>query len=405
MSKYEILPFKGSEYAFVAHDEMGPMLIGNKQTMDLYNELIAEDGKKGLQKLGEPWESMPDVKVYHKSGKDDWGTPQKLYDLLNAEFGPFDLDVCASDVNAKAPIWLSPAQDALKTDWFGRTFMNPPYSRVGEFITQQCLQVQEGNVEVSVALVAARTDTKWFQMASMFASEIRFLKGRLKFEIYAKNVADADAADVATWAGLQETNYNSLTGVMTYTSDPAPFPSAVLIFDRSKTQRKVRFWDWQAGVETEYAFEMPVLALKGMESLPPELKNVLTGLEGLLGKYDAEKMIEQQKKEALQYAKAKAASIMEKLATNPYFNPQEAAKYLNDHPQKTVEDLVKFYDAKKLLEVQKTMLYGGGVGGGKTQKEKEKVVQELLMKGKEQDLLALIKSDPVKWLGEMTLQK
>ena len=34
-------------------------------------------------------------KVHFSTGKDDWGTPQDLFDALNKEFG-FTLDPCAA---------------------------------------------------------------------------------------------------------------------------------------------------------------------------------------------------------------------------------------------------------------------------------------------------------------------
>ena len=39
-------------------------------------------------------------KVLMSTGKDDWGTPQAIYDTLNKEFG-FTLDACADETNYK----------------------------------------------------------------------------------------------------------------------------------------------------------------------------------------------------------------------------------------------------------------------------------------------------------------
>lgn len=39
-------------------------------------------------------------KVHFSTGKDDWGTPQDLFDALNKEFN-FTLDPCADDNNHK----------------------------------------------------------------------------------------------------------------------------------------------------------------------------------------------------------------------------------------------------------------------------------------------------------------
>lgn len=44
---------------------------------------------------------MSKHKVHFSSASDDWATPQKIFDELNAKYGPFELDVCASHDNAK----------------------------------------------------------------------------------------------------------------------------------------------------------------------------------------------------------------------------------------------------------------------------------------------------------------
>ena len=64
--------------------------------------------------------------VHFMSNKDDWETPQDLFDKLNAEFN-FDIDVCASKENAKCERYYSEEDDALSKEWKGYCFMNPPY--------------------------------------------------------------------------------------------------------------------------------------------------------------------------------------------------------------------------------------------------------------------------------------
>lgn len=68
-------------------------------------------------------------KVHFSTGKDDWGTPQDLFDALNKEFG-FTLDPCADDSNHKCEKYYTKEQDGLAQSWEGETvFCNPPYSR------------------------------------------------------------------------------------------------------------------------------------------------------------------------------------------------------------------------------------------------------------------------------------
>lgn len=106
-----------------------------------------------------------------KAGKSaEWPTPPALYALLDAEFR-FSLDPCP----------YGGSEDGLSTlfkPWDGqRVFCNPPYGpRIGRWLSR----AQEA--ELAVFLIPARTDTRWFHDWVMpFATEIRFIRGRLKF--------------------------------------------------------------------------------------------------------------------------------------------------------------------------------------------------------------------------------
>lgn len=136
------------------------------------------------------------------SAKADWTTPRWLFDRLNAEFC-FTLDAAASPENALCARYYTEAEDALRQPWVGRVFVNPPYSKaVGLWVGHGWTECyDEAHAEVVVMLVAARTDTVWWHRYAMRGAEIRFIQGRLRF------------------GG---------------SSNPAPFPSAVLVFDRRK---------------------------------------------------------------------------------------------------------------------------------------------------------------------------
>lgn len=104
------------------------------------------------------------------SASDRWQTPQAVYDALNAEFG-FNFDPCPLDGDGDG---LSP----LFCSWKGkRVFCNPPYGpKLGDWLKRG------PEAEIAVFLIPARTDTRWFhELVLPFASEIRFLRGRLKF--------------------------------------------------------------------------------------------------------------------------------------------------------------------------------------------------------------------------------
>ena len=64
--------------------------------------------------------------------------------------------------------------------WRGRVFCNPPYSRIVEFLKKGLFHLANGDCEILVYLIPARTDTAWFHDYCT-KGEIRFLRGRLKF--------------------------------------------------------------------------------------------------------------------------------------------------------------------------------------------------------------------------------
>lgn len=112
----------------------------------------------------------------YSSNRDDWETPQFLFDKLNQEFN-FNMDVAASENNAKCPIFYSKENDGLKKPWYGVCWCNPPYGReIGKWVKKAA----ESRATV-VMLLPARTDTRWFHEYILGKAEIRYIRGRVKF--------------------------------------------------------------------------------------------------------------------------------------------------------------------------------------------------------------------------------
>lgn len=114
------------------------------------------------------------------SNSDEWSTPQDLFDELDAEFG-FDLDPCASADNHKCRSYFTIADDGLKHSWGGYSvFCNPPYSQIAKWVEKCYREGTKDNTTV-VLLIPSRTDTRYFHDFIYQRSEIRFVKGRLRF--------------------------------------------------------------------------------------------------------------------------------------------------------------------------------------------------------------------------------
>jgi len=110
-----------------------------------------------------------------------WATPQDFYDKLDRLYGPFTLDPCANAENAKTANYFTEADDGLAQDWSGNVvFCNPPYNNMKDW-SKKCRDEALKSDTTVVLLCPARTDTRYFHDSIMFADEIFFIKGRLKF--------------------------------------------------------------------------------------------------------------------------------------------------------------------------------------------------------------------------------
>lgn len=118
------------------------------------------------------------MNVHFSSKTPEWSTPQDFFDKLNKEF-KFTLDPCATKENAKCAKYYNEEQDGLSKNWDNeRVFCNPPYGReIGKWVKK----ASEAKGGVVVMLIPSRTDTRWFHDFILQKTEIRFLRGRLKF--------------------------------------------------------------------------------------------------------------------------------------------------------------------------------------------------------------------------------
>ena len=148
------------------------------------------------------------------SNKQDWETPKWLFDKLNEEFR-FTLDPCANDDNYKCNFYFTEEGDGLSRSWEGHiVFINPPYRYAKEWVTKAYNEFKENKV-TCVLLIPARVDTKiWHEIIAPYATQIRFLKGRVRF--------------VGAESG-------------------STFPSAIVVFSYRRYDERIVFVDMQNG--------------------------------------------------------------------------------------------------------------------------------------------------------------
>ena len=115
----------------------------------------------------------------------DWVSPPEILETLLMQF---DLDPCcpgtmpwvtAQTMWSNAEEVSNPVirQDGLGREWFGRVWLNPPYGRGIETWMRKMRDHGSG-----VSLIAARTETKWFEdFVWKGAHSVFFFYGRLHY--------------------------------------------------------------------------------------------------------------------------------------------------------------------------------------------------------------------------------
>lgn len=123
--------------------------------------------------------------------RDFWRTPPELLVALVAEFGPCGLDAAATELDAVAPAWITPQQNALTSCWAelaapGWWWCNPPYSRAGggllAWVRRTWEQTQAGPAgQLAILLVPPGVGTQYRVFALAAAPEVRDLDKRQAF--------------------------------------------------------------------------------------------------------------------------------------------------------------------------------------------------------------------------------
>lgn len=107
------------------------------------------------------------------------GDTPELFAALDAEFH-FTLELAALPHNAKCARFFTPGDDALTHTWEGVCWLNPPYGFALRIWLRKAHESAEQGATV-VCLVPARTDTTWWHDYVLPHAEIRYIRGRGKF--------------------------------------------------------------------------------------------------------------------------------------------------------------------------------------------------------------------------------
>jgi len=152
---------------------------------------------------------MVTKKISHHN---NWKTPKILYDLLDKEFN-FNFDPC--------PLEENPKFNGLTCEWGSSTFVNPPYGHELKLFVKKAFDEWKKDKQI-VMLLPVRTDTTYFHKYIFPFAEIRFIKGRLKFEGY----------------GTENKENINIKG---HKQSNASFPTMLVIFNRNKDKKVIPY--------------------------------------------------------------------------------------------------------------------------------------------------------------------
>jgi phage N-6-adenine-methyltransferase len=109
---------------------------------------------------------------------DNHETPQYLFDLCDGIWR-FTIDVAATNQSAKCKVWFTPRQNAFVRRWYGRIWLNPPYSDLLRWMWKCNEEASHGTL--IVALVPTWHGTQWFR-DNCVGAEIVLMSRRLQFK-------------------------------------------------------------------------------------------------------------------------------------------------------------------------------------------------------------------------------
>lgn len=106
--------------------------------------------------------------INQDSGNFEYYTPKFIIERAMEVMGRIDLDVASSEeankiVNAKT--YFSIEDDSLNREWYGKVWMNHPFSRVNNplFVNKLIKEYESGNISEAICITFASTSEKWFQ--------------------------------------------------------------------------------------------------------------------------------------------------------------------------------------------------------------------------------------------------
>ncbi len=96
----------------------------------------------------------------------EWYTPPRYIELARSVMGEIDLDPASNELAQgwiKAKTFYTATDDSLSKPWFGRMWLNPPYTGVSRWIDKALAEYDSNAITEAILLVKPADGASWYK--------------------------------------------------------------------------------------------------------------------------------------------------------------------------------------------------------------------------------------------------
>jgi len=145
---------------------------------------------------------------------DGWYTPPRYIALARQVLGDIDLDPAscsAAQAVVRAHRYYTEHEDGLIQPWYGRMWINPPYSAPTPWVRRIITEYRAGTVTAALMLTNSYTETGWWQDLAAVGVML-FFRGRLNFWHPEKTSTQNRTGQTLAYLGPDRTRFAEVFG-------------------------------------------------------------------------------------------------------------------------------------------------------------------------------------------------
>ena len=164
-----------------------PTAVQHTRDPDAIDAPFWDDGE-GSARDDSPEDAAPPARphVAQATGEVEWYTPDVYLDIARQTMGAIDLDPASSAIAQErvgAARHYTVEDDGLIQPWYGRVWLNPPYTAgvVDQFAKKLADEWDRQTITEAMWLSNNATETAWFVEIARISSAMLFPSGRIRF--------------------------------------------------------------------------------------------------------------------------------------------------------------------------------------------------------------------------------